>query len=338
MVVSRRLVALLAVLIPLAIPGAGGGSGTPGRADRDGPRATRREPAAPPSTLIGDAESDGDAAMPPPPAFPLFLRAPASAPVEIGGAAPMIPAGRDREILLTFDDGPDLESTPMVLAELDRRGHKAIFFVNGRNLMGDRPADRARREILRRVARHGHLIGNHTVNHVNLCADKTVMDREIDGNNELITAVTGVRPVLFRSPYGARCRALTAALAARGMINVGWNVDAQEWKAATEHTGATDGIIAARIINQLSGLPGRGAILLHDTNPLAVRALPRILDHLATQAAAPGAGARLTLVDYRVYLQQKKLPRLGIDAALLDVAQALAAVPGVTTLRARVGL
>src|SRR5262245_39102230 len=67
------------------------------------------------------------------------------------------PATRPRELLLSFDDGPDLEGTPLILRELDRRGLKAIFFVTGWRLTGQRPGDRARRDLLRKIAAHGHL-------------------------------------------------------------------------------------------------------------------------------------------------------------------------------------
>src|SRR5205085_1239439 len=74
-----------------------------------------------------------------------------------------------RELLLTFDDGPDLEGTPLILEELDRRNLKAIFFVTGWQCLRPRWDDAARRDLMRKIAAHGHLVGNHTLHHANLC-------------------------------------------------------------------------------------------------------------------------------------------------------------------------
>jgi peptidoglycan/xylan/chitin deacetylase (PgdA/CDA1 family) len=113
-----------------------------------------------------------------------------------------------RSLLLTFDDGPDLVGTSLILDELTRRGLKAVFFVNGNHIVRDRPEDLARRDLLRKLATRGHLVGNHTMNHKNLCLEREAMAKEIDGASEIIAYATSVRPLLFRSPYGARCREL----------------------------------------------------------------------------------------------------------------------------------
>ena len=91
-----------------------------------------------------------------------------------------------RKLVLSFDDGPDLRVTPLVLDELDRRGLKAIFFITGCRVMGERPEDIARRELLRKIAAHGHLVANHTMTHHNLCPNPSRAAEEIDGNAELI--------------------------------------------------------------------------------------------------------------------------------------------------------
>ena len=120
---------------------------------------------------------------------------------------------------------PDLSGTPLILEELDRRGLKAIFFVTGWRLTGRRPEDIARRDLVRKIAAHGHLVANHTMSHHDLCQNPTEQAAEIDGNTELITQTTGVRPLLFRSPYGAFCHSLEASLAARELPDIGWNID-----------------------------------------------------------------------------------------------------------------
>lgn len=286
---------------------------------------------------IGRAADDVPEAAAPVPGFPLFLRAlpprsGAPAPVHPGEPAwplPLVDGVPRRDVLLTFDDGPDLEVTPLVLAELDRRGLKAIFFVQGSHLIGERTADRARRRLVRTLVEHGHMVGNHTLSHKDVCLQRDALEREIDDNQEVLTAATGIRPVLFRSPYGARCRALDEALAARGLINVGWNVDPQEWR------GDDPAAIAATVAAQLRALPGRGIVLLHDTKRATVRALPRILDTIAALSSPsaarpgqPGPAPPLRVVDYSVFLPRPSLPDLGVERLLGQLLGALVLLPG----------
>jgi len=218
-------------------------------------------------------------------------------------------ARKVRELLLTFDDGPDLEGTPLILDELDRRGLKAIFFVNGQHMVGDRPHDFALRELVRRIATRGHLVANHTLSHRNVCAEKELLEAEIDGNAEIIAAATGVRPQLFRSPYGARCRALREALAERDLLQVGWNIDPQEWK------GATETAITQYVARRLGGFAGRAILLLHDTRREAVRALPRILDWIEEEnrQLLRAGESPIVIRDYRVFFPSEPLPETGLE-------------------------
>jgi peptidoglycan/xylan/chitin deacetylase (PgdA/CDA1 family) len=156
--------------------------------------------------------------------------------------------------------------------ELDRRKLHAVFFVMGQHIVRSRPEDMARRDLLRKLALHGHHVGNHTLNHKDLCRNPQVMAAEIDRAAELITYSTGVRPVLFRSPYGARCRVLDRALAQRDMIQVGWNADPREWR------GNSEDAIFNEVTSQLARATAPVILLLHDKNLNAVQVLPRILD------------------------------------------------------------
>src|SRR3954470_21638803 len=209
MLVSRRLLSLAAGILPLLLPNLGGGS--------DVSRAS--QPAASTIEAVPTDEAAGRGAE----AVPLWTPG-------HGARTSFQPASHPRELLLSFDDGPDLKGTPLILEELDRRGLKAIFFVTGWRLKGERPEDIARRDLVRKIAAHGHLVANHTMSHHDLCQNPTEQAEEIDANSELITETTGVRPFLFRSPYGAFCHSLDAALNARGLVDVGWNLDPQDWK------------------------------------------------------------------------------------------------------------
>jgi peptidoglycan/xylan/chitin deacetylase (PgdA/CDA1 family) len=239
-------------------------------------------------------------------AFPRFLR---PLPGEPAGGPGRSGAALGRSLLFTFDDGPDLVGTSLILDELTRRGVKAVFFVNGHHIVRDRPEDLARRDLLRKLATRGHLVGNHTMNHKNLCQEREVIAAEIDGASEIIAYATSVRPLLFRSPYGARCRELDHALADREMIQVGWNMDPQEWR------GEDEDAIVKYTTGALARVKGPVILLLHDKNVLAVRALSRILDFVESEnARAAREGTKpIRLVDYRVLLPAPELPETGLE-------------------------
>jgi len=259
------------------------------------------------------------------PEFPRFLR---PLPSDAAPAPAKVAAAWGRSLLLTFDDGPDLVGTSLILDELTRRGVKAVFFVNGHHIVRDRPEDLARRDLLRKLATRGHLVGNHTMNHRNLCRDREAMAREIDGAAEIIGYATGVRPLLFRSPYGARCRELDRALAEREVIQVGWNMDPQEWR------GEDDDAVVSYATRMLARSDGPVILLLHDKNVAAVHALSRILDFVDAYnvRTVKAGGTPIRIVDYRVFLPTEGLPLTGLEPLLASYAASFAALAGLDAL------
>jgi peptidoglycan/xylan/chitin deacetylase (PgdA/CDA1 family) len=217
--------------------------------------------------------------------------------------------------LLSFDDGPDLKGTPLILDELDRRGLKAIFFVTGWRFAGDRPEDLARRDLVRKIAAHGHLVANHTFSHHDLCRNPAERDAEIDSNSALITATTGIKPLLFRAPYGGYCPDLEAALTAREVPDVGWNLDPQDWKNRREDD------VYKYLVTKVSKLRGRGILLLHDTHPASVQALPRFLDWLARENARAVEDGRppVTIIDYGVLVPRRPMAESGVERVVGDL-------------------
>jgi peptidoglycan/xylan/chitin deacetylase (PgdA/CDA1 family) len=252
--------------------------------------------------------------------FPRFLRS-------LPGAPPHPRAAADRQVrqvMLTFDDGPDFHGTPQILDALDRRGLKGIFFVNGRYLLGSRAEDLSRRDMVRKLAAHGHLVANHTLTHRNLCREPDTVEEEIDTNSEIIAFATGIRPLLFRSPYGARCRTLDAALRERDLVPVGWNMDPQEWRAASEEA------VYTYVTQGLARLHGHAILLLHDKHLAAVRALPRILAWIDDENArvAREGGVPIRVVDYSVFVPQRPAPPpTGFEPLLRRLGSSLSVLP-----------
>jgi peptidoglycan/xylan/chitin deacetylase (PgdA/CDA1 family) len=294
------------VLLPLS----GDGNGRLSAARRPAERAARppslEVPAAIRRTVAPGAANAG---LLRPSLYPLHLK-------PLRGERVITPRTHGaRELVLTFDDGPDLFGTPVVLQELERRGLKAIFFVNGQHMVGSRPEDFARRDLIRKIAAQGHLVANHTLSHRNVCADPDSLEQEIDGNAEIITAATGLRPLLFRAPYGARCRRLDQALRTRELLQVGWNLDPQDWKGGKDGMGGSDEVVFQYVTGRLERFGGRAILLLHDTKREAVRALPRILDWIDREndRLVRAGEPPIKLRDYSVFLPPVPLPETGLE-------------------------
>ncbi len=181
-----------------------------------------------------------------------------------------------RCIAFTFDDGPDWETTPTLLDELDRRGIHATFFVTGHRIDGDGEVARRNREVLEIEWRHGHLVGNHTYHHdvMDRMNESTLSD-EIDRTEDLIRGVLGTSVMLFRAPYGALATPTAVrAVFSRGLTPVFWGMDSSDWRVHTPEA------VLANVIAELDREPHGGVLLMHDTLPWSVAAFPLIVDEI----------------------------------------------------------
>jgi len=184
-----------------------------------------------------------------------------------------------RAVALTFDDGPNPETTPRVLALLAQAGAKATFFVLGAK--AEQYPD-----VLRAVADAGHSIAVHGYEHNRLYAFLTpaAVARDIARAVAVVERVTGVKPRWFRPPVG-QVSPRTAAGAKRvGLPIVAWSV-----RALDGIRSADPERVAARVARGLA--PG-AIVLLHDAaerddfEPASLAALPRILERLSALGLA----------------------------------------------------
>lgn len=250
--------------------------------------------------------------------------------VLVAGVAHAAPAagGDAPEILLTFDDGPAIDKTPKVLDVLDQHGIKAVFFVLGNHLQGNSAAAEKSRELLKEELRRGHAVGNHTIHHYFLCGHFYIKQawQEIEGNAKLIEEAIGQRPDLFRTPYGAHCKALSEVLGGLGIKPIGWDIDPQDWRLRNAPK------IEAYVEKHLQTLKGRAIVLFHDVQAATVVALPHILDWIDQENARRVAAGKvpIKIINYAYLLPERKLVPPFIDVlgrVLVDLANKPALSP-----------
>lgn len=209
----------------------------------------------------------------------------------IGDPWPQPAAGKSAsggpEILFTFDDGPDPETTPVVLDILREHGVRAVFFQIGvRFRRGDVTAASA---LVRRMVRERHIIANHTISHAHLCMSPPErIAAEIAGARNLLEGAAQMAVPWFRTPYGARCQRLERELADLGLTHFHWDVDPQEWQ------GGSPKRTAAAVTQQLARLRDdeRAVVLMHDTKVATRFALPEILAWIDAENAKRRAAQR----------------------------------------------
>jgi peptidoglycan-N-acetylglucosamine deacetylase len=184
-----------------------------------------------------------------------------------------------RGVALTFDDGPHPRWTPRILETLDEQRAMATFFLVGRKVE-EHP------EVVRAIVGKGHGVGLHSYAHDRLFAlrGERRVRRDLERGIAAIEKVTGQRPRLFRPPIGHTNPIVARVADALDLTIVGWSIAGRDGIAS-----ARPADVAARVRRDLRD----GAIvLLHDApetgdrEPAAVRALPMILDAIASERLA----------------------------------------------------
>jgi peptidoglycan-N-acetylglucosamine deacetylase len=182
-------------------------------------------------------------------------------------------AVRRGEVCVTLDDGPHPEFTPRVLDILDRYGAKASFFC-----VGEKVARYP--EIAREIARRGHTIESHSHRHATAFAlyGPGALRREVQAAQAVIGEVTGRDPVFFRAPAGFRPPLLDPVLATLGLRYASW----------TRRGFDTVDRSVERVLRRLTrGLAAGDILLLHDSVPRVLDALPLLLDALQKRGLTP---------------------------------------------------
>lgn len=175
----------------------------------------------------------------------------------------------DRVVALTFDDGPDADSTPRVLDLLKRHGVRATFFVVGEQA-------RQNPELIHRMVAEGHTVAGHSYYHLpqsTLWSSQRYTE-ELFRCNDVVARLTGLRMRLYRPPFGVTNPPIARAVKNLGLIPVGWSV-----RSLDTVTKNSD-----RVVDRvMRGLRGGDVILLHDRLENSEELLEKLLTALRTQ-------------------------------------------------------
>lgn len=120
-------------------------------------------------------------------------------------------------IYLTFDEGYENGFTPKILDTLKQNEVKSIFFVTG-------PYIKDHSDLVKRMLNEGHLVGNHTINHLSLpTVSDSSLEKELSGLEKQFTLVTGKGMKYMRPPSGEYSEKVLAAAKQLGYKTVFWS-------------------------------------------------------------------------------------------------------------------
>jgi peptidoglycan/xylan/chitin deacetylase (PgdA/CDA1 family) len=179
---------------------------------------------------------------------------------------------RDKEVVLTFDDGPWPDNTPMVLKALKDNCIKATFFEIGQHATW-------RPDISREVAAAGMTIGNHTWSHKDLAKNPYAKDIELAkqeiemGVSAVHMAVGGPTAPFFRFPDLQQPPELMAYLGTRNIAIFSTDIDTFDFKLRKP-----DDVIKSAMTKLAKN--GKGILLMHDFQHNTAEALPELLRQL----------------------------------------------------------
>ncbi len=192
-------------------------------------------------------------------------------PAVVGAAAtkrllPIYSVERDGKMVsLTFDAAWGNEDTQNLIDILGKYNVRATFFVVG-EWVDKYP------ESVKALSDAGHEVMNHSDDHAHFSKlSSSQIIANINACNDKIEAVTGIRPTLFRAPFGEYDDKVVGTLTSMGMYTIQWDVDSLDWK----------NLSAAEITKRVTSRVGPGSIVLfHNAALHTPEALPDILEYL----------------------------------------------------------
>jgi peptidoglycan/xylan/chitin deacetylase (PgdA/CDA1 family) len=219
----------------------------------------------------------------------------------------------DKEVVLTFDDGPWPVNTPAVLKALADQCTKAMFFSIGKHAT-------FHPEILRQVAAAGHTVGTHTWSHANLNSKKLneqAVKDEIEKGNSAVKLALGTAPApFFRFPELQHNPAAMAYLGTRNIAMFSCDLDSFDFRAKSPEQ------VINTVMTKLEK-QGKGIILMHDFQKHTAEAMPELL-------------RRLKAGGYKVVFMKAKAPMQTLpeydEALIKDMKMPVASTRPVTSV------
>lgn len=189
----------------------------------------------------------------------------------------------NRQIALTFDDGPHPVYTPQVLNLLDQYNAGATFFCIGRNV-------EQHPEAVKQICAAGHMVGNHSFTHAHAIDfhSQAKWLEELRQADAAIARAIGSTPRFFRPPYGVTTPHLAKAIKVTGHTVIGWRVRPYDTLKSRSPE-----YVARAVLRKVE--PG-DIILLHDTHDRVVPILEQLLPELEKR--------RFTMVTAEKLIQQ----------------------------------
>ncbi len=186
----------------------------------------------------------------------------------------------EKFIALSLDCAHQWAYIDEFLEMLDRQDVKVTFFMTGFGV-------EAHPDAVMRILEHGHELANHSYWHYRMgeMDDLLAIRREIRSVNDQIEALTGVRPTLFRPPYGSYGKYVSAISRAEGCEVILWTNDAMDWV----EDATADSIYRCIVRNPAPG----NIILAHILNRDTVEAMDRAIAHFKEQGYRLGTVSAL---------------------------------------------
>ena len=172
-----------------------------------------------------------------------------------------------KEIAISFDDGPAENYTAEILELLSKNNIKAAFFCIGNRIEKNEV-------LLKQVHEQGHIIGNHSYSHHpmfdlfptgKMCKDLNKMD-------EATVKAIGVKPKLFRPPYGVTNPTVRKAIINGNYTPVGWSIRSLDTVIKDKE----------KLFRRIADINPGDIVLFHDTSKTTLDILQTFIEHVRT--------------------------------------------------------
>ena len=171
----------------------------------------------------------------------------------------------DNKISISFDAAWGGDKTLGILDLLDEYNIKTTFFLV--DIWTQKYP-----ELVKEIVARGHEIGNHSTSHPQMSKlNETQIAKELNTQADNVLTIAGVRPVLFRPPYGDYNNRVITTARAQGFVPIQWSVDSLDWK----NRGAQE------IINRATKVKSGDIVLFHNDSQYILDALPAVLKYYA---------------------------------------------------------